>query len=190
MGATGTLGGAVVAALDGRHEVIPVSRSSTPPVDLADASSIAGLFEAVTDADAIVCCAASAPLRPLGDMDGDDLVDLLTPKLLGQIRLATEAFRHLRDGGSVTLTSGKIPDRTAGSAPGALVNAGLEAFVRAAPEDLGRGVRVNAVSPGWITETLVELGMDAGDGIPAADVARAYVETIEGSLQGQILRPG
>ncbi len=190
VGATGTLGRAVVNALDERHDVVSVSRSSEPRVDLEDPNTIRALFEQVDGVDAVVCCAASAPLSPLSELDGDGLVAVLTPKLLGQIRLAAEAIRHLGASGSVTLTSGKIPERTVGAAPGALVNAGLEAFVRAAADDLGEGVRLNAVSPGWIAETLAELGLDAGDGIPATDVAQAYVEAVEGSLRGQVLRPG
>jgi hypothetical protein len=32
--------------------------------------------------------------------------------------------------------------------------------------------------------------MDSSDGIPAVDVAAAYVTAVEGSMQGEILRPG
>ena len=42
----------------------------------------------------------------------------------------------------------------AGSAAVSLVNAGLEGFVRAAALEAPRGIRVNVVSPPWVTETL------------------------------------
>ena len=103
------------------------------------------------------------------------------------MELARTAIRHLRDGGSITLTSGQIPEATPGSAGGALVNAGLEAFVQAAAVELPRGLRLNVVSPGWVRESLVELGMDGAGGTPASVVAAAYVEAVEGSMQGQVL---
>jgi NAD(P)-dependent dehydrogenase (short-subunit alcohol dehydrogenase family) len=71
-----------------------------------------------------------------------------------------------------------------------MVNAGLEAFVRAAAQDLGRGLRINAVSPGWVAETMAALGMEPAQGTPAAEVAGAYVSAVEGTMRGEILRPG
>jgi NAD(P)-dependent dehydrogenase (short-subunit alcohol dehydrogenase family) len=190
IGATGTIGGAVAEALQGSHEVVAASRSGDPRVDLSDPATIEALFEEVGGVDAVVCCAANAPLEPVGELTLDRFDDLIAPKLRGQVDVAIIAATRLSDGGSITLTSGKIPDETEGSAPGALVNAGIEAFVRAAPVDLDRGVRINAVSPGWVRETLEDLGLDPSDGIPAAEVARAYLAAIEGAMQGEILRPG
>ncbi len=191
IGAKGTLGRAVSEALAGAdHEVIGASRRGDPRVDLADRGSVAAIFEAVGDLDAVVCCAASAPLTPMRELAGDGFADLVAAKLLGQVEVAVRGAARLNDGGSVTLTTGTIPEDTAGAAPGALVNAGLEAFVRAAITDLERGVRVNAVSPGWVAETLSELGMDPAEGTPAAEIARSYVELVEGAAQGEILRPG
>jgi NAD(P)-dependent dehydrogenase (short-subunit alcohol dehydrogenase family) len=103
--------------------------------------------------------------------------------------VAVNAAARLRTGGSITLTTGRLPEGTPESAGGALVNAGLEAFVRAAAPDLDRGLRMNAVSPGWVAETLTGLGMDPADGMPADAVTRLYVEAVEGAMQGQILRP-
>jgi len=190
IGGTGTIGSAVVDALQGRHEVIAASRSGEPHVDLTDSRTIAQLLERLNSADAVVCCAASAPLASITELSHRDFVASITPKLLGQVGVAIHAAAHLRDGGSITLTSGAIPEGTSGAAAGALVNAGLEAFVRAAAHDLGRGLRINAVSPGWVAETMAELGMDAAQGTPAAEVARGYVTAVEGTMRGEILRPG
>jgi NAD(P)-dependent dehydrogenase (short-subunit alcohol dehydrogenase family) len=170
--------------------VIVASRSGEPHVDLSDTHTVAQLLEQFKDADGVVCCAASAPLAPIAELSEEQFVASLTPKLLGQVGVAIHAAAHLRDGASVTLTSGAIPEGTPGAAVGALVNAGLEAFVRAAAQDLGRGLRINAVSPAWVAETMAELGMDPSEGTPAAEVARAYVAAVEGSMRGEILRPG
>jgi NAD(P)-dependent dehydrogenase (short-subunit alcohol dehydrogenase family) len=188
IGAMGTIGSAVADALQGRqHEVVSASRRGNPRVDLAEPKSIAALLASAHDADAVVCCAASAPLTPLPDAD---FVPNLQAKLLGQVEVVRQALEQLRDSGSITLTSGQIPGATRGSAGGALVNAGLEAFVRAAAAELPRGLRLNIVSPGWVRETLEQLGMDKATGVPASDVARAYVNSVEGSMQGQVITPG
>jgi NAD(P)-dependent dehydrogenase (short-subunit alcohol dehydrogenase family) len=190
IGGTGTIGSAVVDALRGRHEVIVASRSEEPRVDLVDPRTVARLLERLNGADAVVCCAANAPLASIADLSDEDFVESIKPKLLGQVAVAIHAAAHLRDGGSITLTSGAIPEGTPGAAAGAMVNAGLEAFVRAAAQDLRRGLRINAVSPAWVAETMTELGMDAAQGTPAAEVARAYVAAVEGIMRGEILRPG
>jgi NAD(P)-dependent dehydrogenase (short-subunit alcohol dehydrogenase family) len=186
IGATGTIGAAVAAALEQRHEVVRASRSGSPSVDMEDRASIAALLAATGPVDAVVCCAASARMAPL-DAPDETFLHGLRGKLLGQVALLRLALPHLRDGGSVTLTAGTFDPPMEGAAFGALVNAGLEAFVRAAALELPRGLRVNAVSPGWVRETLAAMGRDGGT--PAADIAGAYVAAVEGSAQGQVIRP-
>ncbi|MFD0683932.1 short chain dehydrogenase [Actinomadura fibrosa] len=187
IGATGTIGSAVVALLEKEHEVVRASRNGPVRVDMDDPASIDALFERVRDVDAVVCCAASGALTPL---DGDgDFTAAIQGKLFGQVHLLRRALRHLRDGGSVTLTSGVFDRPMAGASFGALVNAGLEAFVTAAVIEMPRGLRVNAVGPGWVAETLEAMGLDGADGVPAVDVARAYVDAVEGDHQGAVLRP-
>jgi NAD(P)-dependent dehydrogenase (short-subunit alcohol dehydrogenase family) len=66
----------------------------------------------------------------------------------------------------------------------------LEGFVRAAAIDMPRGIRVNVVSPPWVTETLLARGMDPSIGIPADRVAQAYLASVEGTMTGQTLDPG
>lgn len=158
-------------------------------MDLSDRRTIARLLERLNDADAVVCCAANAPLASISEVSDDEFVASIAPKLLGQVAVAIHAAAHLSDGGSITLTSGAIPGGTSGAAGGAMVNAGLEAFVQAAAQDLDRGVRINVVSPGWVAETMAELGIDAAQGTPVAEVARAYVAAVEGTMSGEILQP-
>ena len=76
-----------------------------------------------------------------------------------------------------------------GSASISMVNAGLEGFVRAAAIDLPRGLRVNVVSPPWVTETLIARGMDPSIGLPADRVAQAYLASVEGTMTGQVIDP-
>lgn len=61
--------------------------------------------------------------------------------------------------------------------------------MRAVAVEMPRALRVNVVSPGWVKESVEAIGMDAHNATPAADVARAYVEAVEGRAQGATLRP-
>ncbi|GAA5089605.1 short chain dehydrogenase [Nocardia iowensis] len=188
IGAGGLLGGAVAEALAGSHQVVRAARSGPVRVDLEDAASLDALFAELPDLDAVVCCAASGPLVDLATATDTDIAAGIQGKLLGQVALAQRAIRHLREGGSITLTGGTFDSPLAGGSLGALINSGLEGFVRNASAELPRGQRINLISPGWITETLAKLGMDESGGTPVADVAKAYVHAVEGDSQGQIVR--
>jgi NAD(P)-dependent dehydrogenase (short-subunit alcohol dehydrogenase family) len=86
------------------------------------------------------------------------------------------------------LTSGVLSEEPMpGSAAISLVNAGLEGFVRAAALDAPDGVRINVVSPPWVSETLDAMGEDPSGGLPAATVAQAYVDALTGTANGAVL---
>lgn len=191
IGASGTIGAAAAKALaERRHEVIGASRNSGRRVALEDPASLAALFDQVGPADAVICCAGNAAFRPLAQLTDADYELGIRSKLIGQVSLARIAMDRLRDGGSITLTTGVLADHPMpGSAAVSLVNAALEGFVRAAALEMPRGLRINAVSPPWVTETLIKLGMDPGPGLPAAEVAQAYLAAVEGSSRGAILGP-
>ncbi|EXU61536.1 short-chain dehydrogenase [Streptomyces sp. PRh5] len=189
IGATGTVGTAVASALASSHQVVKASRRGPVKADLEVPSSLDTLFDALPDLDAVVCCAASGPLVDLASVADDEIIAGVQGKLLGQVALARRAVRHLRDGGSVTLTGGTFSAPLAGGSLGALINSGLEGFVRNAAAELPRSLRINLISPGWIKETLQSMGADSTDGTPVSEVAGAYVEAVEGTAQGQTIRP-
>ena len=189
VGATGTIGSAVAAALSPRHEVISASHTkSEHKVDLADPGSIRKMYQDVGRVDAVICAAGLAKFAPLGSLTEDDFRFCLSNKLMGQVNLVRLGFECVSDAGSFTLTSGVLAQQPmVGSAAISLVNAALEGFTRAAALEAPRGIRVNIVSPPWVTETLVALGMDTSQGTPAATVARAYVRALEGSGTGEVI---
>ncbi|MET8945454.1 short chain dehydrogenase [Streptomyces sp. NPDC004542] len=189
IGATGTIGRAVADTLETEHEVIRASRNGSTQVDLEIPGSIDALFDTVGGVDAVICCAASGRLTPVTSPSDDEFTLGLKGKLLGQVMLLRRGCDHVRDGGSVTLTSGVFKEPTPGSSFGALVNAGLEAFVQALAIEMPRGLRVNVVSPGWVKETLEKLGMDSRGGTPLSDVVHSYIQAVTGSMQGQTLTP-
>jgi len=191
VGATGTIGRAIVAALSARNEVISASfRSSAIKVDIADPESIRQMYRLLGKLDAVVCAAGQAKFAALDQLSDADFRFCLDNKLMGQVNLVRFGFEHMEDKGSFTLTTGNLAQTPMrGSAAISLVNAGLEGFVRAAALEAPRHIRVNAVSPPWVTETLQALKMDTSQGLPAAVVARTYVQSVTGADTGSTLHP-
>lgn len=189
IGGTGTIGRAVVEALAPRHEVVPVGHSRGElRVDMTSKASIEELFAAAGPFDALVSAAGAVRFKPLAELTDEDFRASLDDKLMGQVNLVRLGLGRVSDGGSFTLTSGTLAQQPmAGGAAISLVNAGLEGFVRAAALEAPRRVRVNAVSPPWVSETLVAMGRDGSGGLPAATVARAYVASVESRRTGQVL---
>jgi NAD(P)-dependent dehydrogenase (short-subunit alcohol dehydrogenase family) len=189
VGATGTIGTPLAAALAERHEVVRVgNRKGDFQVDVADKGSIERLFQEVGPFDALVSLAGGARFKPVGELTDEDFAFSLGHKLMGQINLVRVGLAHVRDGGSFTLTSGVLSQEPMpGSSAISLVNCGLEGFARAAALEMPRGVRINVVSPPWVTETLEEMGWDTSPGMPAARVAPAYIESVEGRRNGETL---
>jgi NAD(P)-dependent dehydrogenase (short-subunit alcohol dehydrogenase family) len=189
IGAAGTIGKAVVEALAERHEIVRVGRrSGDHQVDIASRESIERFFAEVGSFDALVSAAGDARFGPLDSLTDEDFSFSLSNKLMGQVNLVRAGLQHVRDNGSFTLTSGLLAKYPAkGSAAITLVNAGLEGFARVAALEAPRGVRVNVVSPSWVSETLVAMGRDGSGGLPASTVARAYVESVESARTGEIL---
>jgi NAD(P)-dependent dehydrogenase (short-subunit alcohol dehydrogenase family) len=191
VGGTGTIGAAVAAALEAnKHDAMRASRKVAPTIDISDPESIRGFFAEVKDVDAIVSCAGEARFAPLEKLTDEDFLFSVRNKLLGQVNLVRFGLPVVREKGSITVTSGALSKfAMIGSGAVSMVAAGLEGFTRVAALEATRGVRVNVVSPGWVKETMVKFGMDPTPGKSAADVARAYVEAVEGSMTGATIEP-
>ena len=189
IGASGTIGREVVKLLQGRHEIVEVTNTSGSfKVDLGIKESIQNLFETIGGFDALVSTAGLAAFGSLETLTDEDFQLGLSNKLMGQVNLVRVGLRHIRDSGSFTLTTGVLAcEPMPGSTAISLVNAGLEGFVRAAALEMKRGIRVNAVSPPWVSETLAAMGRDPSAGMSAAKVASAYIESVEGRANGEII---
>jgi len=189
IGATGLLGTEIVKALRDRAEVVEASsHRAALRVDIADPASLRRLFEKVRTVDGIVCTAGMARFLPWTQATDEDWAHGVANKLLGQVNVVRLGAPFVRDGGAITLTTGVLAQHPMpGGAIFTTVNAAVEGFARAAAVELGARVRVNVVSPGWITETLRALGMDESIGLSAAQAAQAYVRQIESGASGSVL---
>lgn len=190
IGSHGTIGSAVAHALQNAgHHVIGANHGSGEyRLDLSDKSSIRALLQQLGRVNAIVATAGLTRFGPLAALRDEDFALGLNNKLMGQIHLLREGIEHLNDGGAVTLTSGALSHSPMpGSAATSPINAAVEGFVRAAALELPRGLRVNAVSPVFVTETARAMGMDTQGTLSAERTARIYLDSLNPSLNGQVL---
>ncbi len=192
VGATGTIGRAVVAELEPRHEVIRAGRGSADvTIDITDVQSIRSAFRSVDRIDAVVSAAGHVKFAPFAEMDAGDYEIGLSNKLMGQVNLVLIGRDFITDGGSFTLTTGVLdsdPIRMGTSA--SMVNGAVNAFAMAAAIEMPRGLRINVVSPGVITEAMEQFGpfFRGFEPVPAARAALAYAKSVEGAQTGQVYR--
>ncbi|HJV34336.1 short chain dehydrogenase [Geomonas sp.] len=189
VGATGTIGKAVVKSLSSEYEVVRVaSRSGDFRMDMASKDSVEKMFKEVGHFDALVCAAGVARFGALSELSDEDFQLGLAGKLMGQVNLVRVGYNYINDHGSFTLTSGVLSHQPMpGSASISMINAGIEGFVRAAALEMPRGIRINVVSPPWVKETLEALGMDSSTGMPAERVAQAYRASVAGTRTGTVI---
>src|SRR5882757_2650410 len=167
IGAAGLIGKEIVKTL-GESECIRASRSSDERVDISDPKSIAALFDRIGTVDGIICTGGAARFKPWAQLTDEDWTFSLANKLLGQVNVVRYGLNSVRPGGAITLTSGLASQYPApGSAIITTVNSAVDAFVRAVAVEPSVSIRVNTVSPGWVSETLQAMGRDPSGGIPA-----------------------
>ena len=190
IGGTGTIGQSVVSELSLRHKVIIAGhKKGEVRVDIADKKSIERMFQSVGKIDALISTTGKVHFGAFSEITEEQYALGLNNKLMGQVNLVSIGLNYLNDEGSFTLTSGILnrdPIRLCSSA--AMVNGAIDGFVKAAAIEMPRGLRINAVSPTVVTESMDKYS-DFFRGfvsVPAAIVAQAYVKSVEGAQTGQI----
>ena len=108
--------------------------------------------------------------------------------MMGQINILRHGRSHVNKGGAIVLTTGVLAQHPMpGSAILSAVNAAVEVVIATVKIELDDSVRMGAVSPGWVAETMTAMGMDPTPGMPAADVAAKFVHFIESGQHGDII---
>jgi NAD(P)-dependent dehydrogenase (short-subunit alcohol dehydrogenase family) len=191
VGATGTIGRKVTAALVQQHEVIQVGYTGGDlQVDIASRTSIERLFSQTGRFDALISIAGNAKLGPLEQLAEADFRVGLEHKLLGQINLVLAALPYINHGGSFTLTSGILAeDPIREGAACTTTDAAVNGFVTAAAVDLTRDLRINAVAPGVVEDSPALHPFFPGH-IPVAmdKVVAAYLKAVLGPGTGRVIR--
>ena len=191
VGATGTIGKHVVAALEKEHEVIKAgSKSGDIQVDISSPESIERFFEQTGRFDALVNTSGNGHFGPLGTMTDADFRIGINSKLMGQINLVLTGQHYVNPKGSFTLTAGILTeDPVVLGANLSAVGGALEAFARAAAIELDNNVRINVVSPGVVIESPHYFPFFPGH-IPVTmeRVTQAYVKSVLGALTGQVFK--
>ncbi|MBI4347138.1 MAG: short chain dehydrogenase [Elusimicrobia bacterium] len=192
VGASGTIGKAVGQELGRRHDLILAGRSSGDVrVDMTEPASVRELFKKVGAVDAVVSAAGGVRFAPFDRLDAEAYQYGLRDKLMGQVNLVLGGRDAVADGGSFTLTGGVLDsDPIVAGSSASMVNGALNAFVMAAAIELKRGLRINCVSPGVITESMPQIGsfFRGFEPVPAARAALAYAKSVEGKQTGRVYR--
>lgn len=194
IGGTGTIGKKVVELLKPNHELVTAgSKSGDIQVDITNRDSISKMFKRLGELDAVVMTTGTVHFAPLAKMNTASFQIGLNSKLMGQVNVVLEGMSHIHDGGSFSLTSGILNhDPIVAGSSAAMVNGAIDGFVTGAAIELERGLRINVISPTVLTESEAIYGtFFAGfKSVPALDVAKAFVKSVEGNQTGQIYRVG
>ncbi len=192
IGASGTIGKAIIQELAPRHEIIEAGRSNSQyPVDITNVDSVRQLFNKVGKVDAIIAAAGNVYWGSFKEMTADEFRLGLNDKLMGQVNLTLVGQAFLNDGGSITLTSGSLShDPYVGGASFTTVNSAVDGFIRGVAVELGRDCRINSVSPNVLEESwaIYGGGVPGTTPVPAAKVALAYRKSVEGNQSGETYR--
>ena len=194
VGGAGTVGKAAAMELGRRHEIVRAGRSSGDlTVDVMDEASVKAMYAKLGKVDAIVTCVGHVHFGPVATMTPEQFRKGLNDKLMGQVNLVLLGMNNVNDNGSFTLTSGVLDrDPVRQGANAAAVNGAIGAFVKGAAIEMPRGIRINAVSPGLLEDSVVKYdGFFPGhEPVSAARVGLAYAKSVDGALTGQVICVG
>ncbi len=190
VGGRGTIGSAVAQELSKRHEILIAGRSDCDFIcDMTSEESIRQMYAQAGKFDAMVAAVGNVHFEELAKMTSEKYYIGIHDKLMGQVNLVLIGLQSIQPGGSFTLTSGILsndPIRTGSSA--SMVNAAIEGFVMAAAIEMPHGIRINAIAPTVITESM---GLYAPYfrgfvPVPVSKAALAYSKSVEGLQTGQV----
>jgi len=131
-------------------------------VEVTDEASVAALFDGVVARegrlDVVVNCAGFSGFGLITELDAEQFRSVVDVCLTGAFLVLKHAGRHLGDGGSVvSLTSLNARQPAIGMSAYCSAKAGLSMLTGVAALEMGpRGVRVNAVAPGFVHTPLTE----------------------------------
>lgn len=155
-------------------------------VEVTDEASVAALFDGVVAREGglqvVVNCAGFSGFGLITELDAEQFRSVIDVCLNGAFLVIKHAGRHLGEGGAlVSLTSLNARQPAIGMSAYCAAKAGLSMLTQVAALELGpRGIRVNAVAPGFVHTPLTE---------GAATVPGVVDEYIENTALGRAGTP-
>lgn len=131
-------------------------------VEVTDEAAVAKLFDDVVAREsglhAVVSCAGFSSFGLITDLDAEQFRSVIDVCLNGAFLVIKHAGRHLGEGGTlVSLSSLNARQPAIGMSAYCAAKAGLSMLTQVAALELGpRGIRVNAVAPGFVHTPLTE----------------------------------
>ncbi|AIL73520.1 SDR family oxidoreductase [Vibrio vulnificus] len=196
LGGTSGIGAELAKQLESDHAIVHVASRQTG-LDISDEKSVYHYFETIGAFNHLIVTAGSyAPAGKVVDVEITQAKYAFDTKFWGAVLAAKHGARYLKQGGSITLTSGMLSRKVvANTYVKAAINAAIEATTKVLAKELAP-IRVNAISPG-LTKTEAYKGMNADDRdamyqrtqshLPvgkvgeASDIAMAYLFAIQNS---------
>ncbi|MGV0793326.1 SDR family NAD(P)-dependent oxidoreductase [Mycolicibacterium sp. XJ1819] len=151
-------------------------------VDVTDEATVQRLFDDAGPVDVVVNCAGFSNVGPITDMPVADFRAVVDVCLTGAFIVTKIAGRQLRDGGAlVSISSLNARQPAAGMSAYCAAKAGLSMLTQVAALELGeRGIRVNAIAPGFVHTPLTA---------PAAAVPGVVEDYVENTALGRAGTP-
>lgn len=151
-------------------------------VDVTDEESVRTLFEQTGPLDVVVNTAGFSNVGLITDMPVDGFREVVDVCLTGAFIVAKYAGQQLRDGGVlVSISSLNARQPAAAMSAYCAAKAGLSMLTQVAALELApRGIRVNAVAPGFVYTPLTE---------PAAAIPGVVDEYLENTPLGRAGAP-
>ncbi len=147
-------------------------------VDVTDEDSVRALFEGLEHVNVVVNCAGYSGFGLIADLPAEQFREVLDVCLSGGFLVIKHAAPHMGSGGAiVSLTSLNARQPAIGMSAYCAAKAGLAMLTQVAALELGpRGIRVNAVSPGFVQTPLTD---------PAAMIPGVVEEYTENTALGR-----
>lgn len=150
-------------------------------LDVRDEASIRAAFDVAASMGPITAVAAAHGILAISRVDDatkEDLQPITDINLLGVALVCVEAGRRMGPGGAIVNVSSVVATmgrRGAGAFMYTAIKAGVEALTRSFAVGLGpKGIRVNAVAPGFLTTPMAGLGAQARAKLSSMDEMLIY----------------
>jgi NAD(P)-dependent dehydrogenase (short-subunit alcohol dehydrogenase family) len=190
VGASGTIGKKITAALKDKHEVITAgSKSGDLQLDITDTGSVEAFYEKTGSFDALICAAGAGHFGLLKTTTPEDFRKGIDSKLMGQVNLVLIGQHYINSNGSFTLTSGILSnDPVLYCANLSTVNGAINSFVIAAAIEFENNIRINAVSSGVVEDSPEYFDVMPGHVPVSMDrVVAGYIKGVLGAGTGKVI---